>query len=106
MSQLKPFSPSEVLATKISNIPDFVIDAVNELLIEKIDARGKRAIIKQDDVIDKLAGRMPMGLSRNDVFSNNWLDFEPLFRENGWKVEYDKPGYDESYDAHWVFTAN
>ena len=28
---------------------------------------------------------------------------EPLYREKGWNVEYDKPGYNEFYKARFIF---
>ena len=27
-----------------------------------------------------------------------------LFEEAGWNVQYDKPGYNENYDAYFKFT--
>jgi hypothetical protein len=32
------------------------------------------------------------------------LDIEPIYREAGWIVEYDKPAYCENYDANFTFT--
>ena len=43
-------------------------------------------------------------LKRADVFSNHWLDVEDIYREQGWNVEYDKPTYNETYDAYFVFS--
>jgi len=40
---------------------------------------------------------------KNDIFEKNFLDFESVFRNVGWSVEYDKPGYCESYDAFFTF---
>ena len=37
------------------------------------------------------------------VFKNKWLDVEEVYRKAGWKVEYDKPGYCEDYEAYFVF---
>ena len=37
------------------------------------------------------------------IFSNHWLDVEDIYRKQGWKVVYDSPGYDESYDAYYEF---
>ncbi len=37
------------------------------------------------------------------VCDNHWLDVEDVYREAGWVVEYDKPGYCESYEATFTF---
>ena len=56
----------------------------------------------QDDVAKLIVQK---GLKRQDIFDNHWLDVEDLYRKNGWKVDYDKPGYNESYNAYFVFSA-
>ena len=43
-------------------------------------------------------------LTRQTVFDNGWLDVEEAHRAAGWRVEYDKPAYNESYDAFFVFS--
>ena len=96
---VEPISPSDV--KKI--IPDFVIEAVNQLIMEKWD--GYEAVILQDDILDiissdDLDNDKP---SRQEVFDKRWLDFEDLYREKGWDVEYDKPAYNEFYKARFIF---
>jgi hypothetical protein len=44
------------------------------------------------------------GLNRNEIFKKGWLDVEEIYGKAGWKVEYDKPGYNEDYAAHFIFT--
>ena len=38
---------------------------------------------------------------------NSWVqgvwDFEPIYEKAGWKVSYDGPGYNESYDGYYIF---
>jgi hypothetical protein len=46
---------------------------------------------------------MPEGSTRQQVFDNNWLDVEDIFRKAGWKVNYEKPAYNESYPASFKF---
>lgn len=43
-------------------------------------------------------------IDRQEIFDNCWLDVEDIFEEVGWKVVYDKPGYNESYPANFEFT--
>jgi hypothetical protein len=97
---VNPIKPEEVVHT----IPDFIIEAVNTLIKKKWD--GKKALIKQDDILAIVSSNNEDSdkPSRRTIFDNNWLDFEDIYREVGWKVEYDKPAYNESYDAYFKFT--
>lgn len=45
-----------------------------------------------------------MDLLRGDVFERGYLDIEETYRKAGWSVVYDKPGYNETYDAFYTFT--
>ncbi len=74
-----------------------VIQAVNELLKDTL--QWKSCTIKQNQIIAK---RQEMfGQTK---FNYTWLDvMEKSFREVGWKVSYNKPGRDESYDAYFNF---
>ena len=64
---------------------------------------GHEAIIKQDVVIREIELKL-IKCNRQQIFDNNWLDIEPLFRKEGWSVFYDKPGYNETYTAFWNFS--
>lgn len=55
----------------------------------------------QDEIVQKLVAR---GLKRSDIFENHWLDFEDAYRASGWGVEYDKPGFNETYQARFIFS--
>ncbi len=96
---IEPISPSDVKKF----IPDFIIETVNKLIVEKWD--GDKAIILQDDIMDIVSSDDPDidKPSRVEVFAKGWLDFEPIYREKGWDVEYDKPGYNEFYKAYFIF---
>lgn len=99
----KAFSPTEALTAKASLIPDFVIEAVNKLLAMRFD--GGPCVIRQDEVIAIATqiGARASSLDRSHFFTNHWLDFEPIYQARGWKVTYDKPGYNESYEPSWSF---
>lgn len=96
---VEPISP-EYVASRRPLVPDEVINVFNELIQEKFD--GKRAVVAQDKAVDLIVERMAIG--REMIFRNKWLDVEPLYREAGWLVEFDKPGYNEDYTARFVFT--
>jgi hypothetical protein len=103
--EVKPITPKEVEEARKNDIPDFVIEAVNKLLKKKWD--GKKAIITEDEIISEMKPSNVLGLEngvrfRAAVFSNHWLDFEGLYREVGWKVEYDKT----IYKTYFKFTRN
>ena len=96
----KAIGPKDLAAFKAATIPDFVFDVVNELLAEKWN--GSTAIIKQKDIVFRICwgtGEVP-----SSVLDRGWLNFEDIYREKGWRVEYDKPGYNESYDAFFEFS--
>lgn len=97
---MKALSPAEVKKQQVADIPDFVIEAVNQMLLKKFD--GRKAIIRQPDLV-KLICDNNQSVSEQDLYDNKWLDFESIFQKSGWKVKYDKPGYGEDYDAYFEF---
>jgi hypothetical protein len=94
----KPVTPKEVVSLKKVLIPDEVIESFNELIAENY--LGGYASFKQKDVVARMVKK---GLKSADIYKNVWLDVEDIFEKAGWKVEYDKPGYNESYDAYFSF---
>jgi hypothetical protein len=62
----------------------------------------RRITFKQDELIAEILSRDAQ--FTRDAFKNHWLDIEDTYREQGWTVEYDSPGYNESYDAYFVFS--
>lgn len=104
---IKPFSPADVkrLASDTLAFPEEVIQVVNGILTEE-GRSGNYIVVYQDKVLDRLdqlfaeKGKM---FDREEAFDRHWLDFEEVYRSQGWKVTYDKPGYCESYEPRWVF---
>jgi hypothetical protein len=101
MTKGKPISPDEVVERKNNLIPDEVIDIFNDLIV--LNFRGTSATIRQKDVLKLIAERLNIS-NQQVVFDNKWLDVEDIFRQQGWKVSYDKPGYNESYNATFTFS--
>lgn len=97
-ANVRPLSPKEVVEKKINSIPDAVFEVFNELIAK--DFNGAYAIVKQKEVVKRLVEK---GLKEKEIYENHWLDVEDVYRKAGWKVEYDKPGYNESYDAYFEF---
>lgn len=79
-----------------AHIPEEVFEAFNELITEK------RGHVMQDDVVDRILSKMP-DVTRDQLFERGWLDVEEAYRRKGWTVEYDKPGFNESYRASFTF---
>lgn len=98
---IKPISPQEVPAHQAAALDPRVIEVWNRLIAAHHD--GSRATIQQNAAIAALM--TATGVERQAVFDQRWLDIEDLYRQQGWKVTYDKPGWDESYEAFFVFEA-
>ncbi len=106
----KPITPLEVVQVKRETLPDEVIKAFNDMITETWSDGS--SCFKQDDVVKKMIGLLKASDEysqfltariREMIFDKHWLDVEPIFREAGWIVKYDKPGYNESYSATFEF---
>lgn len=95
-----PIRPDDVQGVKNALIPEAVFEVFNALIAQAW-ANGQ-AIVYQDDAIDRLT--MKMNVSRDELFKRGLLDVEDAYRRVGWRVEYDKPGYNESYRAFFKFS--
>ncbi len=94
----KPITPAEVVKLKVTLIPDEVINAFNELIAENFS--GGSSSFTEKKVVARIVKK---GISSAEAYANHWLDVEDIYRKSGWKVDYDKPGYNESYDATFTF---
>ena len=63
---------------------------------------GRSAVVKQRDVAVRIAAAM--SITTAEVVQRHYLDVEGSYRAEGWDVEYNKPGYNETYDATFRFT--
>lgn len=103
---MKIFTPEDARANS-KGIPDFVYDIFNELLTKRWN-NGKPIVISQDEVVTSIIGRYnelyDTELNRQAIFHYHWLDVESEYIKAGWDVEFDKPGYNESYKAFYTFT--
>lgn len=94
--------PSEIAEAKAKTFPNFVMKTWNEMIAKKMGATS--AHITQDEIVKALIEASPEMIDRSTVFDNMWLDVEDIYRAAGWKVDYDKPGYNESYGAYFKFS--
>lgn len=96
MSNAKPITPDEVAQARIW--PEGVIETWNQVIATKWN--GRVATVTQDEIVTALVA---LGFERSEVFEQHLLDVEPLYRDAGWSVVYDKPGLGEGYRAFFVF---
>ena len=91
---MKIIKPSEVVELKKNIIPQEVFDAFNELIAKNWD--GHSATVLQDDVAALIISKFA---SPVNPYAEHWLDIEDIYRNEGWIVEYDKPGWNEDYSG-------
>jgi hypothetical protein len=92
-----PIRPDQVGEAKKKAFPPIVFEVFNDLIAENF-ANGS-AKVSQVDVVDRL-GRA--GLTLNEI--KQFLNIEAAYEAEGWKVRYDRPGYNETYDPTFTFT--
>lgn len=97
---MKPISPNQVVELKRTNMPDSVIEIFNDEIARTWN--GRYAQIKQDGLVARIMEKLE--ITRSAVFDNHLLDVEDIYRKEGWTVEYDKPGYNETYEATFKFS--
>jgi len=95
----RPIRPNEVVKRRESTIPDAVFDSFNELIFKHWN--GSSATVKQNVVVAMIASALQ--IDRQEVFDNHYLDIEPHYTKAGWDVKYDKPAYNETYEATFEF---
>jgi len=102
---MKPIRPEEVIKSLDTIIPEWVIAGINEAIKENY--RGSSFTIKQGDLMRYIIEQSPAtegNLSWEKlIHRRKWLDFEPLYEQYGWEVIYDKPAYNETYEANFEF---
>lgn len=96
--KVHPIKPEDIAAEKEIIFPDAVLSSFNELITQNWN--GSFATIRQDDVV---ALMVKNGLKRKEIFDKGWLEVKDAYKSAGWMVEYDKPGYYESYPANFIF---
>jgi len=97
----RPIRPDEVRSMRIDYIPSIIFATINRLILERFD--GKKVTIKQEEILDEVCTE-ESGLTREMVFDNHYLDIEGFYRNEGWHVEYDQPGFCENYPPTFTFS--
>jgi len=107
----RPIQVSEIDHLAGALTPSYVIDAANELIVEKWNGISSRFTLTE--LVDRsmslyaktvVSGTINASSKRAELSSKNAFDIEPMFRQQGWKVKYDSPDYTESWPAYYTFT--
>lgn len=93
----EPIKPQDIEFD--TNKPDEVIEVFNDLIRKYWD--GYLATFKQDEAVILIANKM--NKPSRFLFENHYLDIEHLYRQAGWIVEFEKPGYNETFPATFTF---
>lgn len=96
-----PITPVAAFEQKQGAIPAAVYDVVNALIVKHLDAGGT-AVVLQEAIVASLEG---LGYARADVYAARWLDFEKAYEAAGWRVRFERPGYNEDGFATFTFTS-
>jgi hypothetical protein len=102
MAKTKPIRPTDVTTKKTEALPDAVIEAFNQLIVANWD--GTKAKVRAKEAAELIASKLD--ISPALVYERKYLDVEDVFRKAGWKVKYDQPYWDESYEPYFTFTKN
>ncbi len=97
-NSVQPIKPDEIVGEKERIFPDVVLESFNTIIARNFS--NGSANVKQEDVI---ALMLEKGLTREEIHRNGYLNVEEIYRSKGWKVSYDKPGFNESYPATFTF---
>ena len=102
MSRVMPVTPATARETHESgdDVPDFVIEAVNELINKHWRDGGFS--IKQSVIVTALLAKHG-NVTREQVFEQKWLDFEQAFMQRGWRVRHSKGTWGEANSAYFHF---
>lgn len=102
----EPIAPEDLIKAKTKYIPSPVIECVNELIAKHWN--GMSSTFKQTDLVDMIINAMYVSDEYNwakaQIFEQKYLDFEDIYRDKGWTVVYDKPGYNETYEPTFKFS--
>lgn len=97
---VKPISPEDIPYQKAIDLPDEVLECWNSMIARCYSSGSSRITLKEASAeLQALFGK-----THQEIRKLGYLDIEPIYRAEGWKVEYDQPGFNESYEAYFVFS--
>ena len=93
-NKVGPIYPDDVLL--VNHIPEEVFEVFNDLILKNWN--GKSAKVTQNDAAGLVAAKL--NIDRDVVFNKCFLDVEDHYRKAGWLVAYEKPSYNETFEAY------
>lgn len=99
----KPIKPEEVETKKASMIPDVIIEAFNELIVENYTKHGQSSFKLKE--VEALVESKDKQIA-DQAYEKGWYDVESLFKEAGWIVGFESPNRTETFDEYFVFEKN
>lgn len=105
----QPITPYQVGAAKASVFPPEIFQAFNDLIVAHHVGGYSRFTQREavEAIVESMITETPYGDNGAEieqrVYEKGWLNVDDAYRAAGWIVEYDKPGYNESYPATFVF---
>ncbi len=97
--EVRPITPEDAFRALGTSIPAEAVSAWNDLIVKKFN--GESAVILQKEAVAAL--RAATSFTSEEIFERRLLDIEGLFESYGWRVIYDKPAYNETYEAKFTF---
>ena len=105
----KPLRPNDFKKAKAEReFPPYVFAAFNNVITRNITDSGFARVTQEEALVEVQTcafHKHGVELTRNQIYDQHLLDVEEAYRAQGWKVEYDKPAYCESYSAFFTFRA-
>jgi len=101
---IKPIRPQDLAPMKGEHIPPQVFEAFNEQITKDWD--GREACFLQKTVLELLIEKFErdkVEISTDEIFHKHFLDVEPAYESQGWKVVYDQPSLGDTYAATFRF---
>lgn len=102
---MKPITPKQASEANKTELPEYVIKAVNDLIVEHYYPKGFQ--LHQDKVVNKIITvaqyEYNILVTREEIFSKKFLDFESYYNSVGWVVDYEKAPYYSPHDSHYKF---
>lgn len=102
---VKPITPNEIC----QEIPDWVIEGANNCIKKHWVELNQESKFTQDELISEIIKvyekyhQETKFCLRSMLFDRHYLDIEPIYEKVGWKVYYDKPAYNETYEPNFTF---
>lgn len=92
---IKPITPKDIVDRQEEFIPDVVIEVFNELIAlnwndgeSRFELKAVRALLEQ----------------KGSVIKPHWFNIEDIYRKAGWKVDYCRADYTETFPSYYVFS--